>query len=452
MATGLGVVAIALWAWLHIRASRAVPRLLGAAVFVDFLLLSLLAVALADREKWTRLVREDGIVEWTTVFLLLVAAVLFGRRALSARRAADAVGVAASLALAAFCVFVAGEEVSWGQRLMGFTPPDVFLENNRQQEFNLHNFFNHIPLMNDVMFESGHIMVLIAISFGAVVPAVVQSRVIGALDRFKSVVPTLAGGSLLLGSAALALWAPMHLSDEVAECLFAAGFVVVAIEMEHFAPQSTLGVEDVARASASRFSLALQGAALIIAPFAVAIALDAVIASSEAGAGDEKVALAKAEAAQLADHILSNEALLHKTGVHKRIFTAVEAGYLKPTAAWTFLDGKRSPAEEKDPAEARRSLAVRRDRKGYFIDPWDNAYWVDLMPRLGKITVYSFGPNRRRDFDRRRAKAPTGDDVVVRRRYPSRVPPEIGLGELFPGLGLEGAAKKESERPKAKAP
>ena len=35
---------------------------------------------------------------------------------------------------------VAGEEISWGQHIFGFSSGDYFLEHNRQQETNLHNF------------------------------------------------------------------------------------------------------------------------------------------------------------------------------------------------------------------------------------------------------------------------------------------------------------------------
>ena len=31
------------------------------------------------------------------------------------------------------------EEISWGQRLLGYRPPVYFLEHNFQQEFNFHN-------------------------------------------------------------------------------------------------------------------------------------------------------------------------------------------------------------------------------------------------------------------------------------------------------------------------
>ena len=41
--------------------------------------------------------------------------------------------------LATMMIFFAGEEISWGQRLIGFGTPDLMLQYNKQEEFNLHN-------------------------------------------------------------------------------------------------------------------------------------------------------------------------------------------------------------------------------------------------------------------------------------------------------------------------
>ena len=43
-------------------------------------------------------------------------------------------------ALALACFYVAGEEISWGQRLFNIPTPDFFRAHNLQQETNLHNF------------------------------------------------------------------------------------------------------------------------------------------------------------------------------------------------------------------------------------------------------------------------------------------------------------------------
>jgi hypothetical protein len=43
------------------------------------------------------------------------------------------------LLLSVACLFIAGEEVSWGQHHLGFEPPSSITSNNFQGEFNLHN-------------------------------------------------------------------------------------------------------------------------------------------------------------------------------------------------------------------------------------------------------------------------------------------------------------------------
>lgn len=422
---GFGIVAIGLWTWCHVRAFRQAAEIFGAALFLDFFALCLLAAALGNRVFWHALVREDATVEWATVFALVVAAGLHAASARAAFLRGERAAAAFAGLVALFCVFVAGEEVSWGQRLMGFRPPEIFLEENVQQEFNLHNFFNHLPLSPDVRFESGHVMFVVALAFGLVAPLVVSRIHTGVVERFHIAIPSLASGSLLVVSAWFYVWSPLHLSAEVAECLFAFGLLVAGFDV--------YGQAKGEPAALSKASLILRGAAAVVLPVMLAIGVDAAIAAKSPG-DDERVAIARAEAQQIANDLVANEDGLGKRTLHKRLFTAVRSAYIAPTNDWTFLEGKRSPAERS--SGARSTLPVRKDRRGYFIDPWNNAYWVHLMPRLGKLTVYSFGPNGRRDFDRKRPRLNEGDDIVVRVRLPSKAPQEIELNELFPGLDL----------------
>jgi hypothetical protein len=92
-----------------------------------------LALAYFAPERYEPLMEEDRAVEWATVLLFLAAGVVRGYHAVVTRRVFDGL-------VALFCIFVAGEEISWGQRLIGYTPPAAFLEHNTQQEANLHNF------------------------------------------------------------------------------------------------------------------------------------------------------------------------------------------------------------------------------------------------------------------------------------------------------------------------
>ena len=75
-----------------------------------------------------------------------------------------------------------------------------------------------------------------------------------------------------------------------------------------------------------------------------------------------------------------------------------------------FLEGMASPASELS------ILETRRDRRGYFLDPWNNPYWVQSIREGQRVNIllYSFGPNRLRDVDTMEDDGDAGDDVRLR--------------------------------------
>lgn len=105
-------------------------------VCISILLFGYLASAHPD--VYYLATNEDSWLEnFTAVAFLLAGGMLFAA-ALAARRAfprfAYIIGGAAM-------VFLAGEEISWGQRIIGFETP-AFLETlNTRGEFNIHNLF-----------------------------------------------------------------------------------------------------------------------------------------------------------------------------------------------------------------------------------------------------------------------------------------------------------------------
>lgn len=85
------------------------------------------------------LTTEDGLFEWLQFAAFTLAALIL---ALLAWRRWGAHSPAEALALAVLAVavaFVAGEEISWGQRILGFGTPETIGAVNQQDEFTLHN-------------------------------------------------------------------------------------------------------------------------------------------------------------------------------------------------------------------------------------------------------------------------------------------------------------------------
>ena len=83
--------------------------------------------------------REDYWVEnLTAVWFLLAGFVLFVTALVERRFFQRCVYVFGGMAM----LFVAGEEISWGQRIFGFATPDFLMPLNEQKEFTVHNIAN----------------------------------------------------------------------------------------------------------------------------------------------------------------------------------------------------------------------------------------------------------------------------------------------------------------------
>jgi hypothetical protein len=96
---------------------------------------------------------EDGFIEWLTVVgLLFGAGVCFTR----AKRLYTSRGFLFSLftiSLGILMIIAAGEEISWGQRIIGIESSDYFKDNNSQQEMNFHNLVINGVRINTLVFS-----------------------------------------------------------------------------------------------------------------------------------------------------------------------------------------------------------------------------------------------------------------------------------------------------------
>lgn len=91
-------------------------------------------------------VGEDHLAEWLTFIAYVAAAVLAAAVATQLVRARLPLDTALFVCLGAGFVFVAGEEVSWFQRQLGFAGPQELVARNVQNEANLHNLLERPAL------------------------------------------------------------------------------------------------------------------------------------------------------------------------------------------------------------------------------------------------------------------------------------------------------------------
>jgi hypothetical protein len=102
-----------------------------------------------DTATLTWISREDGLIEQITAFIFLVCSLLSAHTAIKVHSRYRRI-VFGLFAIGFFLCF--GEEISWGQRILGFETPEAFQEYNVQNEFNLHNLGGYLI---DHMFIAG---------------------------------------------------------------------------------------------------------------------------------------------------------------------------------------------------------------------------------------------------------------------------------------------------------
>ncbi len=82
---------------------------------------------------------EDGLVEYGSALFLLAIGIYCFYKTANYRKRHPVWWLVGTIGLGLLFIFGAGEEVSWGQRLLGFETPDALKEINRQDEVTLHN-------------------------------------------------------------------------------------------------------------------------------------------------------------------------------------------------------------------------------------------------------------------------------------------------------------------------
>ncbi|MCQ0094132.1 hypothetical protein [Roseovarius sp. M141] len=107
---------------------------------IGLILIATVILGLANPSFFTLVfAAEDGPVEYATALFLLVASIVLASHALSLWRSGRRGAALFTVVYALMFFMAAGEEVSWGQRIIGWESGEFFQQNNKQDETNLHN-------------------------------------------------------------------------------------------------------------------------------------------------------------------------------------------------------------------------------------------------------------------------------------------------------------------------
>jgi hypothetical protein len=328
-------------------------------------------------------VQEDQALEWASFWSFFIAGGVFAIAAARQRRTSGAlpwflVGVAL------FCVFVAMEEISWGQRVFGQRPPDYFLAENYQQELNLHNIAStdlRLGTFRGIVFGYGVLLPLLAL-----IPFARRQ-----FDRLAIVPPPIELTPSMFAMFWLHYWYPWKFTGEVVEGAVGLGFLFIAI------------------ANAMQFSQRRDGGSLVrpAGVLAIVVALAFTTAwwsQNRQGQDPANLEAAKVESEALANDLevlgkAKGKPVITKCGLHKRVYSVVQQKpYARALKYMSFTGFARQGLPEA--------------RAEFFLDPWNSPYWIrdrceeDTGKRV--MFVYSFGPNRSRDSSRWEI---LGDDI-----------------------------------------
>jgi hypothetical protein len=163
--------------------------------------------------------REDGVVEYAGFACFLLGSVLAWTAAIRYRHAGRR-WVVGTVALGAVLFVAAGEEISWGQRLLDLETPDVLVDGNVQDELNLHNIDG---------VQQKAVLAQLAVAGGGVLLARFgrQPWTKVGLPFFAAYLAYRCGR----GVAAVAGWGEAGRNSEVAELVLAIGLLLLAARL-----------------------------------------------------------------------------------------------------------------------------------------------------------------------------------------------------------------------------
>ncbi len=362
------------------------PKLgLPAAIAANLLILGVWAYAWilrgVSQDFYYLSAQEDEYLEWGTFWAFIFAAAVFVLAGVWQRRATGDLPWF-QFGVALFCVVVAMEEISWGQRVFAYRPPVYFLEHNFQQELNFHNVMStslRKLAVKGVLLGYGALLPLLAL-----IPEVKKL-----LSRAAIVPPPVALAPSFVAAYVFYESYPWSLTGEWVELMMGLGFLFTAI-----AAALAFRGKDAPGHALSRPLVAVVAGWLLVIGVGVA---NGYLSRTARGAAPGVIESARGELEALKRDFLGGE-VKTRCNRHRRLYTFKEK-YDQDA----LLEGEFARLT---------AQGLPDERAEFFLDPWNSPYWIrdrcDSDKKRRIVFVYSFGPNRRRESSRWEI---LGDDV-----------------------------------------
>jgi hypothetical protein len=215
-------------------ASTPIPiPLIGGLVIVVSIVAYGLILLRQDPRAFAIWIREDGLAEWLTFFLLLGMSIYSFSVSSNFNQSRETRGARnVWLFMGALFLFGAMEEISWGQRIFGIQSPEWFLKHNAQLETNIHNLVLWGVKLNKLIFAKG--LGICVVFYLFVVPSFyrVNAGMKRLIDRWG--IPVAQNYQILLFIIlAVAIRSHLGLSKKVEELLEFSGCYIFLLIIAH---------------------------------------------------------------------------------------------------------------------------------------------------------------------------------------------------------------------------
>ncbi|PVA09857.1 hypothetical protein DC366_12140 [Pelagivirga sediminicola] len=191
-------------------------------------LIATVILAFADPDFFTLVfAAEDGPVEYATAVFLLVASGVLASHALSLWRGGRRGAALLTCVYALMFFMAAGEEVSWGQRIIGWESGEFFQQHNKQNETNLHNLIVADVHLTKSLF--GPVLTICILLYLVGLPLLYPKggRIAALADRMAVPVPWLKHAAIALVASIIIALLDVDRKWEVYELIFS--LLVVSI-------------------------------------------------------------------------------------------------------------------------------------------------------------------------------------------------------------------------------
>ena len=185
---------------------------------------------LFQESLYNELIQEDGVIEYLTALLLLIASVLLFSKVIKIGYSRGYPWFVFHVLMVLGLFFGFGEEISWGQRIFSIESNDLFLNHNSQDEINIHNLRIKGININKLIFSYGF-SIIFGVYFLFLLIGYKKNKLIKSIvDKLGIPLPRIKHSIFFVGLSIIIFIIADEKKWELWECLFVLFFFLILVE------------------------------------------------------------------------------------------------------------------------------------------------------------------------------------------------------------------------------